>query len=89
MDHRDELHKAEQVLKSQRKERGLPAPAASEIIAAAMKKEPGMWIMSDSREPMSFLWCCEHISIAPEWVRWRINRRDASEMLDRRMRSKS
>jgi len=89
MDHRESLRKAEMALKAQRKERKLPAPVVSEIISAAMKMEPGMWIMSDSRERMSFLWCCDHISIDPEWIRGRINRRDASAMLDKRMQSRT
>lgn len=82
IDHRKSLKSARRELSGIRKDQRLPMPTDSEVLAYAVNKEPGRWLMSDNTSRMSFRWCCDHIGVDPMWVRTRMNRAELGFALD-------
>ena len=56
-----------------RAKRGKVPPA--ETIRRAEMCNAGLWILSDSDAPFSYLWCCEVIGLDPQKFRDRMNSR--------------
>lgn len=51
---------------------------------SAQNAEARNWIMSDSIQPFSFLWCCSHLDLQPKKLRETLNdRRLVSDARDR------